>query len=728
MFRKPAQPVRSLVESLESRTLLSVSGLALKATVSPKAVVNSGLGGTGSIYGTVFIDTNNNGVQEVTESSVAGATVYIDLNNTGQIAVNDPVTTTDGTGGFGFTGLGPGTYFVKVVLAPGFFQEIDPAKVIVTGNGDVEVTLIGETTSPSSLPATITGTVFNDVNQDGIYDILHEKFLAGDTVYLDTNNNGVLDPGEVSTITNNTGNYTFSVLPGTYYIRVIPRPGFHQDPPGYFTITVASGDTPIVNIGENNTATITGTLFQDLNGNGVLDPGEPGVAGETVFLDLGSTGVDNPGIYNPATGGFDKGDPSLATNYLGQFTFGDLTPGVYRIEVVSAAGFVQDTPGFVDVTVGAGQLVTANVGEGAPASISGVVYDDLNGNGTMDPGEAVLPNAQVFADVNKNGVYNTSGIYTDGLPLISAEPSALTDTTGTYTLTGLGPGTYTVRLIVPVGGQPTGPLNPGNTYTITLTPGEASTGNNFGFKTPDLTANIIKFSAAPVMAGIPQTALVRVSNVGSLPADGLVGVTLYASLTTPINLTSGAIDIGSATGKPLLLKPGQSKVIKVKFAYPVTIAKGSYYVSADVISTVPDNNTANNLSAPVGPISVTPPFVDLSLTYAAQPQLFTDPGKSTPLSLLLTNLGNVTDNTTVTLRFYATNQNVIEPTDMVVQSLQFDVRLHAGRSRIYNVSLPSPGPTLGYKYIIVVAISNGLLGEQNSANNVATPVAPTYFR
>lgn len=214
-----------------------------------------------------------------------------------------------------------------------------------------------------------------------------------------------------------------------------------------------------------------------MNGNGVLDPNESGVAGETVFLYENLNGVlDNGGgTYNPTTGGFDFGEPHVVSAFDGRFTFTDLAPGTYRIKVNSASGFVQDAPSYFDVTVGQSVVVSVDVGEGVPSSFSGTLFNDTNGNGIKDPGETGVVGQTVYADLTNNGIYNDEfnkpGYGPDGLPLNFAEPSFVTDGSGNFTITNLGPGTYTFRLSVPQGGVPTGPVNSSQTFTVTLANG-----------------------------------------------------------------------------------------------------------------------------------------------------------------------------------------------------------------------------------------------------------------
>ena len=59
-----------------------------------------------------------------------------------------------------------------------------------------------------------------------------EAGLAVWTVYIDANNNGVLDPGEIHTTTDAAGNYTFpGLLPGTFVVRQVVQSGYRRATP-----------------------------------------------------------------------------------------------------------------------------------------------------------------------------------------------------------------------------------------------------------------------------------------------------------------------------------------------------------------------------------------------------------------------------------------------------------------------------------------------------------------
>ena len=733
-----SQGTRSVIETLESRMLLSAAP-TLHQHITHQ-VVNVGNGG-GSIYGTVYEDLNANQIQDPNESVVVGATVYIDLNNSGALTGNDPQTVTDAFGGYGFTGLADGTYTIRIIPLTGFHM-VPPGFYLVTiSNGDRQIQEIPEVNQAIITPTTVTGTVFEDVDQDGLlvdpplplFQPFTKPFLAGDTVYVDLNHDGQLDPGDPSTTTNNTGQYSFTLQPGTYDLRVIPRPGFHQDPPGYYQVTLADGNTDVANIGENNTTTITGTVFLDSNGNGVQDAGEIPLANEEVYLDLNFSGQIStpPGVYNPVTGGFDSGDPHVVTNAAGQYTFSDLPPGAYRVETISQQNLLVDNPSFDDIDVTQGQLATVNVGEGLPCSVSGTVFNDANGSGVLTVGDAGLLNAQVYADVNNNGVYDSMAdipapTWTDGLPLTYSEPSAFTDVNGNYTIAGLPPGTYTLRLNPPSGVIPTSPTNQSHSYTFTLASGQNINNENFGYSNDSLGVTIQTISTKPTMDGVTQHATFQVTNLGSTTVQGLVGINLFASVNQQINTNTDTL-VGFLPGTNMSLRPGQSRILKMTYEYPQQLATGEYFLSAQVVSSYPDLS-AKSLSTSIGPVTITAPFVQLVASYTIQPALEVDPGQQTPLSLTVTNTGNVTSTGLMDFRIYTSLQNQLEPDDVVVQDVRYlSVKLAAGKTRVFNFNLRNPGFNLGSRYIIVYLDSGDPLGESNIQEDLVLPLSATYF-
>ncbi len=175
---------------------------------------------------------------------------------------------------------------------------------------------------------------------------------------------------------------------------------------------------------------ISGFAFNDINNNAKLDSTESGQAGVFVFLDS-----NHDGIWN-------TGEPATLTQASGQYLFANLPPGTYQVRAQLAAGEKQTTA-LSPTVVSSGQTQSADIGLGTTVGIgavSGAVFLDSNDNGRLDAGETGISGQQVYLDLNKDGVWQTT------------EPTATTDVNGRYAFTGLPAGSYDVREITPVEG------------------------------------------------------------------------------------------------------------------------------------------------------------------------------------------------------------------------------------------------------------------------------------
>jgi len=73
------------------------------------------------------------------------------------------------------------------------------------------------------------------------------------------------------------------------------------------------------------------------------------------------------------------------------------------------------------------------------SSVYGTVYNDVNGNGIHDTGEAGVPGINVYDDANANGHYD------------SGEADVTTGTDGSYGLDGLSAGSHIIAVVTPAG-------------------------------------------------------------------------------------------------------------------------------------------------------------------------------------------------------------------------------------------------------------------------------------
>ena len=108
--------------------------------------------------------------------------------------------------------------------------QIDGSNITWTGYGDSESEIYLNYT-PNLVPGEIGGYKWHDLNEDGVFNN-NESGIEGWTIYLDSNQNGQLDEGETSTVTNTDGFYSFSDLGfGTYTVAEQAEPRWNQTYP-----------------------------------------------------------------------------------------------------------------------------------------------------------------------------------------------------------------------------------------------------------------------------------------------------------------------------------------------------------------------------------------------------------------------------------------------------------------------------------------------------------------
>jgi hypothetical protein len=203
------------------------------------------------------------------------------------------------------------------------------------------ITLVSET------PGAVSGSVINDINGSGRKDI-NETGLGGITVFLDANNNGHLDAGEASTVSASSGAYLFANLkPAKYIVRPVLPAGTRVSSTSPQTLTVSAAVTSSANFLVTTTALITGTVFNDANGNTIKDATESGIKGVIVFLDLNNNGE------------LDFFDVQTTTDANGNYKFA-VPFGTYTIRQIIPAGFIATTASSKTFSLAKGQLSPAN--------------------------------------------------------------------------------------------------------------------------------------------------------------------------------------------------------------------------------------------------------------------------------------------------------------------------------------------------------------------------------
>ncbi len=403
------------------------------------------------ITGTVYNDLDGDGIRDQGEKGLASWTVYLDLNRSGSIDADEPSQLTDADGMYRFTGLVAGDFRVTEVVRSGW-TATNPT------SGLIDVTAIdGESIKADFLnqgsggTGIITGHVWRDLNNNGIQEA-GEGGVAGWQVYLDLNGDRVLDPDEPFEITDGEGDYTFTnVLGGgagdaiDYEVVEVMTLGWEATK-GFsdnYTVGVVEGQTTVVPDFANtpvDLARVEGSVWNDVNGNGVRDGSEPGLSGWTIYADLNANNM------------LDPTEPFTTTNLLGNYTLVGLEPGTHRIAEVTNETFKPTSPlsGYQTV-VALNQGTTSNVDFGnhlrTDAAIGGTVFADRDHDGSRMPGEEGLPGITVYLDDNNNGVLDAGEASVVTSVDLFYTPDI--DEAGSYRFEGLAAGTYVVRQIVP---------------------------------------------------------------------------------------------------------------------------------------------------------------------------------------------------------------------------------------------------------------------------------------
>ena len=216
------------------------------------------------------------------------------------------------------------------------------------------------------------------------------------------------------------------------------------------------------------------TVWKDLDGNGLQDPGEPGVEGVVATLTdcegnvLQTTVTDATGFYffnNLIPGNYQVTfdisglDPGCAFTYQ---NVGDDNTLDSDVDLNGEGPCVFINGGQFDSTYDAGLLMLAAIGD--------FVWHDLNGDGQQNVGEPGIPGVQV-------NLYRGDGSYVG---------TTNTDMNGYYLFDFLYPGDYYLEFITPSGFEGTfvdrgndekdsdvsNANGPGTTPVTTLSPGE----------------------------------------------------------------------------------------------------------------------------------------------------------------------------------------------------------------------------------------------------------------
>ena len=319
----------------------------------------------------------------------------------------------------------------------------------------------------SLMPGSIAALKYEDLNGNGQRDD-GEPLLAGWDLFLDEGADGLPDDGETLVPTGDQDAVTFpDLMPGDYDVCEVLVSGWTNTEPGTTppceTVTVVGGKTAgPVEFGNFELGTKGGHKWNDFDGDGTWDEGEPPIPGVTIELRLGGDLV-----------------ASTTTDDEGYYEFTGLRAGDYTVNEVCRPGWIQTYPtasgacgtGVHDFTVDSGFVDTENDFGNFEAGVKGgYKWNDLNGDGTWDEGEPPIPGVGIELRTGEGVMASTT-----------------TDAEGYYEFSGLSAGDYTVNEVCKPGwiqtypGTEETPDTCGDgIHAFTVTSGFVDKENNFG--------------------------------------------------------------------------------------------------------------------------------------------------------------------------------------------------------------------------------------------------------
>lgn len=448
----------------------------------------------GAIYVQKYEDLLGDGIKDSNDPGLNGWTIrlesakdgsiqtqttaFVDLNGDGSIDQDTE------TGWAVFDNLEPGVgYTAREIARTGWTQTSANPPMLTVGEKQARIVRIG-----NFRDMIVEGVKFEDTDGDGTRDP-GEPGLSGWTIEVDLNSDGSI---EHSTTTGSNGEYRFTNIglgdlqgDRSFNVREVSHAGWVRTAPlGNTALPMHSGLRAQVDFGNFRFMTVRGKKFHDLNGNGALDSGEPGLPGWEIELDLNRDGAV---------------DRRATTDSSGNFEMLDVGPGdplgarELSVSEVDQPGWNPTFPASGHIyPIHSGVVLVTDFGNAQGTGICGAKYDDLNGNGIRDAGEPGI----------------------DGWTIELTKPDGstvqeVTETGGGFCFSDLEPGDYTVREGARQGWIRTQPAGSGE-YTIRLESGQSRHDvvfGNFreaelcGLKFNDLDGDGLRGSGEPGLPG-----------------------------------------------------------------------------------------------------------------------------------------------------------------------------------------------------------------------------------
>jgi hypothetical protein len=341
------------------------------------------------------------------------------------------------------------------------------------------------------------------------------------------------------------------------------KTGWHNSDPGSDTAPcksvlaseLNSGDTAARSLGNYQNGSISGVKFEDKNANGLKDIGDDGLEGWTIY-------VDSNGNLSR-----DTGEPYATTASDGTYTISGVTPGMRTLREESQTGWTCSFPNpgatspkvstncSYSVAVTSGNTASGkDFGNWTTGSVAGMKWEDKNANGVKDAGDGPLANWNIYVDYDGNSVKD------------AGEPDATTVADGTYTISGVKPGTWTLREVSQTGWTCSYPSPCSHQITVTSRGsvpdknfGNWTTGTVSGLKFEDKNANHAQDTGDDGLPGWEIRAYVDTNGDGTL--NGTEAATVAAWTTTG---ASGMYSLKLSPGAYVICEVAQTNWLQTK--------------------------------------------------------------------------------------------------------------------------------------------------------------------
>jgi uncharacterized repeat protein (TIGR01451 family) len=359
-------------------------------------------------------------------------------------------------------------------------------------------------------------------------DSIQKIGIEGWTIFIDQNNNGILNSGEQSTTTGADGNYSFcDLVPGTYNVSEVMQPDWQPVGSTYHIVDLKSGCSNVDNQNFTNerkpkTYCISGYKLDATEKIGIKD--------WTIFIDQNNDGKLNPG------------ESSTLTDADGKYLFCGLSVGEYNVSEVMQPNWKPVGSTYIKVDLKSDIEDQNFTNKRAPTynCLSGYKYQHETGRGLQG------------WQIKVTNISDSSGWS------VTTE----TDASGLWQVCGLTEGSYNVSEVMQPGWIPLGPTY----YIVTL---------------PDQTEGIdfINDPTAPPIT-VTKTAALSAVHLGE---ENTYTITVCNNLNVPLNvvikdvISNDKVQISKLSEQPSsdgqwhkTLQPGDCWSVTYTAVVPVT--------------------------------------------------------------------------------------------------------------------------------------------------------------